>query len=200
VPLNNNDLSQGISVTFLGEQPTVTEPYPCPIDPTTGAPFLRTTRFELYCDASATGFAVLYEMEQPDSDPCLYILRFRTNQVCKGPGINTVLRTLSPGWAFDITFIVCTFVYVVGGALWGYRQSRVWALPHADFWAGVLDLIADGVMFAFTCGRASGTGGRRPANGFGKGSVPTSSSSAFMDGGSTTAAPAFGGPRSYTDL
>lgn len=33
VPLNNDDLSQGIAVTFLGEQPTADEPYQCPPGP-----------------------------------------------------------------------------------------------------------------------------------------------------------------------
>lgn len=174
-----------------------------PAPPAAGLPYLRTTRFELYCDATATGFAVLYETEQTDAEPCLYVLKFRTNAVCQGPGVSAIVRTLSPGWVFNILLIVTLFVYIVGGAVIGYRKSGLWELPNAEFWSGVGDLIGDGIRFAFTCGgRLGGGAGARRGGGFATAGVATSGSSGAFIGSTDAApaAPAFGGPRSYTDL
>ena len=81
---------------------------------------------------------------------CLYTLQFRTALACQGP--LSILRTLSPGWAFNIVFMVAVTVYVGLGAALSYRKTGRPSLPHTEFWNNIMDLIADGIKYTFTCG------------------------------------------------
>ena len=229
-PLDNSDLSQGIVITLVGEQPTPDEPMQCPTNPATGAsddsrlthingrcpnihrtkghahnhihwytlcpvyspagaPYTRTTKYELKCDASVKGFAILDKAVQDSQNMCLYTLQFRTALACQGP--LSILRTLSPGWAFNIVFMVAVTVYVGLGAALSYRKTGRPSLPHTEFWNNVMDLIADGVTYTFTCGNRICQ----------KRYVPKAAPPVFgADGGSSSSGAVFASTKSYTDL
>jgi len=201
-PINNDDLSAGIVVTMVGEQPTHDEPFPCTVtDPATGQPFIRTSRLELHCDSSVRGFAALDSAEQDPDNGCLYTLKFRTALACQGP--NAIFSTLSGGWLFNIILIVSATLYLVVGAGVGFAKTRRLELPNAAFWDGLLDLVADGITFAFTCGGGRRGGAYRKAAGGGVGEhVGVFNPAAGAGSGDVKPAPALfaGGAQSYTDL
>lgn len=113
------DPTQGIVLTYLGEQPTSSDPYSCDYDPTTGQPYHRVTHLQFFCDPDVQGFANLFEVDQNSTDDCDYTLKFKTNAVCMGSG-------LSGGWTFVIVMASLTTLFVVGSSFKNFRRTGTW--------------------------------------------------------------------------
>lgn len=159
--INADDVTQGIVLTMVGEQPTLDDPNSCSaIDPSTGQPVLRHTRFVLQCDASVKGFAKVLSVTQDETDNCLYTMTFATNVVCQGGA----LGSLSGGWVMVIITLVCGGVYLMGGSAFQYYRTKEISLPNAEFWEEANSLVVDGLLFIFS-------GFRKPARSARKGGL-----------------------------
>ena len=170
---------------------------PCPPPPplaAAGTNYIRTTHFELHCDATVKGFAQLYDVVQDPDNGCDYTLRFHTNAVCYGG----VLGGLSGGWMFNILLFTVAGVYLVAGGAWSWFRNKAFGHPHAEFWSGINDLIVDGIVFSL-----SGCRARRGRAAMKIGTSSDGAAPMFGGSGAETAAPAFGGSSvkgAYTDL
>jgi hypothetical protein len=124
--------------------PTNSDPYPCDIDPTTGAPYPRTTHLQFFCDSSQTGYAKLFEVDQNSTDDCDYVLKFKTNIVCINPlGIST-------GWFVSIIMISSISGFVVLGLAYSYYKTRDLnnlSLPGVNYVYLFFDYAVEGAVF-----------------------------------------------------
>lgn len=168
------DPTQGLQLTYIGETPTASDPYKCPIDPSTGAPYPRVTHMQFYCDAGTTGFANLFEASQNATEGCEYYLKFKTSLACVNSG------GLSGGWVFNIIVMVAVTVYLGAGSFLNYRNKGTWEVPNKSFWAEVESLIMDGMAFLlFGCKKPGSRRlpvGEDSSKGFGSTSSVSSSS------------------------
>ena len=120
--MDPNDLSAGIVLTMVGEQPTQDDPYHCSTyDPSTGQATLRHTHFVFKCDPTVKGFANLQSpIVQDASDSCLYTFTFTTAIACQGLSGSD----MSGGWAFILSCIVISAVYVGSFGGWHYYKTK----------------------------------------------------------------------------
>lgn len=110
--INADDISAGIQVSMVGEQPTAGDPNACSTwDPSTGQPVLRHTNFIFTCDPSVKGFARVVSVAQDEVNDCLYTFTFATATACQysncecgcqrsesGSFVGKTLPGLAPGW------------------------------------------------------------------------------------------------------
>lgn len=152
----NGDPYQGVVLSYAGSSPTLNDPWSCPTNPATGDVYPRQTEFVFTCDTSVAGYAILDSVEQNTTDSCDYTLHFRTNVVCFVGGRSSsgaIILPISGGWIFMSTLLVAFGVYALGGIAWGFARTRRLAFPNPDFWIELQDLIFEGAVFAFSCGR-----------------------------------------------
>ena len=151
----NDDPFQGVVLSYQGSVPTLNDPWSCPTNPSTGNAYPRQTEMVFTCDPQVAGYAVLDSVTQNTTDSCDYTLRFRTDLVCfvGGRADGALILPLSSGWIFMTALLGCFAIYALGGIAWGYARTKRISFPNLAFWLDLQDLIFEGVIFAFSCGR-----------------------------------------------
>lgn len=135
------DASQGVQLTYMGETPTLSDPYQCDWNPATGSPFPRVTHLQFFCDPNQQGFASMYAVDQNATDDCEYTVKFKTDLVC------VTGLPISGGWIFNIIFLTCFGLYAIIGTGINFYKHRTCEFPNKAFWAELESLVFDGVRF-----------------------------------------------------